>query len=711
MPQQPTTLAEALSTYDREGDHDFITAAEAERQKILALFPMDSWPALPLERYALGQDGPANTYCKLLEYDSQHLGSMRGGFARKLIIYKHKHKPGWYFPATFTDVQSAWDELRSAFVKAIELGAKGQWEDFDDVAGLSGGPALMLKTLHVYFPDEIVPIYAQPHLRHFLRALDVPAADDRSLSALRLNRALVGAITSRSEFIGWTLTDVSRFFYQWNHPHQQRRVVKIAPGENAEFWPECRDGGYVCVGWGDVGDLREFESKEAYRAAFEKAFFETYKGHRATISKKANEVWSLLDLEPGDIVIANKGVSRVVGIGEVVEPGYEFDGTRSKYPHLVRVSWTDTAEREIPPQKGWPFVTIAPVSSALYETIVSGALPPQPPAPIDRVLIQIEEALERKGQTILYGPPGTGKTYHARRLAVSWLLKAAGRGDEVPAILADGKRFATEEAALQEPVDKHDSIGLLTQLTFHPSYSYEDFVEGFRPQSTGDGQLSLRLTDGVFKRVCRKALEHPRKRFLVSIDEINRANVAKVFGELITLLEVDKRGMRITLPQSRDAFRVPPNVFLLGTMNTADRSIKLLDAALRRRFAFIELMPDSDVLRGATIRTLALDDFLEALNGRIAKSEGREKQIGHAFLLDRGEPVTDPEEFARRFRQEVLPLLQEYCYDDYSTLVDYLGAGLVDKDAQLLRHDVLNNADALLGALEDEFGAGRPEGL
>jgi 5-methylcytosine-specific restriction enzyme B len=180
--------------------------------------------------------------------------------------------------------------------------------------------------------------------------------------------------------------------------------------------------------------------------------------------------------------------------------------------------------------------------------------------------------------------------------------------------------------------------------------------------------------------------------------------VAKVFGELITLLEKDKRGMLVTLPQSKDSFRIPPNVYLLGTMNTADRSIKLLDTALRRRFAFIEMRPNIEVLRGVKVGTLPLDDFLEELNRRIAKTEGREKQIGHSFLLEGDEPITDPDEFARRFRQEILPLLQEYCYDDYSALASYVGTKLVDKDAQMIDQERLADTDALLAALEEEFG-------
>ena len=158
------------------------------------------------------------------------------------------------------------------------------------------------------------------------------------------------------------------------------------------------------------------------------------------------------------------------------------------------------------------------------------------------------------------------------------------------------------------------------------------------------------------------------------IDEINRGNIPKIFGELITLLEMDKRGMTVVLPQSRETFAVPPNVFLLGTMNTADRSIKLLDAALRRRFAFIELMPDTTPLEGGKVGDLDLTVFLGALNSKIAATEGREKQIGHSFLLDGdGQPVATPEALSQRFRYEILPLLQEYAYEDYAELASYIG--------------------------------------
>jgi len=246
--------------------------------------------------------------------------------------------------------------------------------------------------------------------------------------------------------------------------------------------------------------------------------------------------------------------------------------------------------------------------------------------------------------------------------------------------------------------------GHLTRVTFHPSYTYEDFVEGFKPQPTGAGGLELALEDGVFKRVCAAARLKPDEPFLLLIDEINRGNIPKIFGELITLLERDKRGLTLTLPQSREKFEVPPNVFVLGTMNTADRSIRLLDAALRRRFAFIELMPDIGPLGGATIGDLDLALFLTTLNDRVAKTEGREKQIGHSFLLDgSGQPVADVEQFAAQFRHEIVPLLQEYAFEDYAELEQYLGKAVVDVDAQRIRPGLLDDPQALLDALTDGF--------
>jgi 5-methylcytosine-specific restriction protein B len=182
--------------------------------------------------------------------------------------------------------------------------------------------------------------------------------------------------------------------------------------------------------------------------------------------------------------------------------------------------------------------------------------------------------------------------------------------------------------------------------------------------------------------------------------------VTKVLGELITLIEKDKRmgaseaRYSVRLPYSKERFLIPANLFILGTMNTADRSIKMMDTALRRRFGFVELMPDPGLL-ATEVGGVRLDELLVALNRRIAREAGREKQIGHSFFLKDGQPITDEEEFAAIFRDEIVPLLQEYAVDDYDTLAEYLGPKIVNRDDLSLDAAVLSDSSQLLEALEE----------
>jgi 5-methylcytosine-specific restriction protein B len=195
----------------------------------------------------------------------------------------------------------------------------------------------------------------------------------------------------------------------------------------------------------------------------------------------------LTELEPGDVVVANRGTSAVVGIGVVREPGYQWRPERPEYKHTINVDWNDTAERSIEPVRRWATVTVAPVSQAQYRRILDTAsrkgMPGQPPGnglpPVkpESVLLDVQAAIQRKGQVILHGPPGTGKTYTARRFAAWWLLNRGG-ADDAGAVLGDPDRLAAAEAVLTKPGQA--GVGQLTRVTFHPSYAYEDFVEGYK---------------------------------------------------------------------------------------------------------------------------------------------------------------------------------------------------------------------------------------
>jgi 5-methylcytosine-specific restriction protein B len=316
-----------------------------------------------------------------------------------------------------------------------------------------------------------------------------------------------------------------------------------------------------------------------------------------------------------------------------------------------------------------------------------------PLPPLDAFTSRIESILKRKGQVILYGPPGTGKTYRALMVA-----------QELAARNAFQKSFGRlSSSELKEVVDAE---GLVRICTFHPGWGYEDFVEGLRPKTTINGQMVFEARDGIFKRLCLEAANQPKKNFYLILDEINRGDLPRIFGELLTTIEYDKRDRHIKLPITGLSFSVPRNLFLIGTMNTADRSISLMDTALRRRFGFVELMPDSSLLAGRKVGGLPLGPWLDALNTRVRrhlKRDSRNLQIGHAYLMP-SQPITSVAEFARVLRDDIIPLIEEYCYDDFGTLKEILGARLVDADAEKIREELfgLNREEDLIQAVSFE---------
>ena len=265
---------------------------------------------------------------------------------------------------------------------------------------------------------------------------------------------------------------------------------------------------------------------------------------------------------------------------------------------------------------------------------------------------------------ILYGPPGTGKTYNVVRYAVE---------------LIEGKKINPDESYsdVKSRYEKYCSSGQIKFTTFHQSLSYEEFVEGIRPVvvdrfgndtnlAHADTTVIYRPYNGVFKALCEKAAKSPNLNFIAIIDEINRGNISRIFGELITLIEDSKRGTSVILPYSQTEFSVPPNLYILGTMNTADRSIAMLDTALRRRFNFIEMMPRPSLL--GNCGGVDLCELLTALNERIEYYYDREHAIGHAYFMNTNGCIKTLNELRDVFASRIIPLLQEYFFDDYEKI-------------------------------------------
>ena len=367
----------------------------------------------------------------------------------------------------------------------------------------------------------------------------------------------------------------------------------------------------------------------------------------------------------GDLILVRYGRSNGRGIGVVESNGYA-DGWRPG--QHIAVYWINKRHDELASMT--PILAFSSADDPTYYAFAkkegySGTLTlieklageddasvPADPVPE----IEDDTALNK----ILYGPPGTGKTFDARSDAVRII-------DSRLPVPQDRDRVLARFNELCE-------AGQIEFVTFHQNYAYEDFIEGIRPV-LDKNELAYELRDGIFKEIAERASEHPNDRYVLIIDEINRGNIAKIFGELITLIEPSKRlggddAAEARLPYSQDLFGVPSNLSLIGTMNTADRGISPIDAALRRRFDFVERMPDPSLVK-EDIKGVNGQRLLTVINGRIVENLDRDHQIGHTYLMK----VKTLDELARAFQTQIVPLLQEYFYDDWQKMHDVLGGG------------------------------------
>lgn len=393
----------------------------------------------------------------------------------------------------------------------------------------------------------------------------------------------------------------------------------------------------------------------------------------------------------GDIVLVRRGEStkEVHALGVVYENEYAKNLVSDSRIHMLWINkstantrmgqewasfpksgfsrggrWTDVALNRV--QEYEPTLRLLKKLGCNVDGGEDGSSPP----PV------VEPEVEHTRNQVLYGPPGTGKTYETVQQALAIIDGKKARDAE-----PDQQRFRSLR------FDPKTGEGQIAMITFHQNFAYEDFVEGIRPV-LGAEDLRYELRDGIFKRIARAAGDEARRaeRFVLIIDEINRGNIAKIFGELITLLEDSRRvgrkdETRVTLPYSGEEFGVPDNLYVIGTMNTADRSIQLLDTALRRRFEFIEMMPDADhSLIPENVEGIALREMLRTMNERITLLLDREHQIGHTYLFG----ADTVEKLSRSFQKRIFPLLQEYFFDDWSKIRAVLGDNnfVKERDAQ-----------------------------
>lgn len=432
-----------------------------------------------------------------------------------------------------------------------------------------------------------------------------------------------------------------------------------APGQGADKWDECYKNGYMLLGWGEIGDLGVFSSKDEMKQQMKAEY-----GDGSSYKNSAHATWQFVhDIKIGDVVFVKKGNNGILGEG-IVESDYEYDADRTdEYANVRKVNWTNKGDWTISHQSPQKTLTdITPYSDFVQEIkdlfeedgIADDDQEVTYPEYtvddfLDEVYMSEEEytrlvgLLRNKKNIILQGAPGVGKTYAAKRLAYSMM----GVKD----------------------------VERVMMVQFHQSYSYEDFIMGFRPSATG-----FELKKGAFYNFCKKAEVDSDNEYFFIIDEINRGNLSKIFGELFMLIENDKRGNALQLLYSDEKFAVPKNVYIIGMMNTADRSLAMLDYALRRRFAFFDIKPGFET-SGFREYRMALDNekfnklisCVENLNGVISSDEslGEGFCIGHSYFCNLQPETIDDGWLYGVVEYELIPLLKEYWFDEPMKVKDW----------------------------------------
>lgn len=438
------------------------------------------------------------------------------------------------------------------------------------------------------------------------------------------------------------------------------RYWVYAPGEGSSKWDEFYNAGMMAIGWGEIGDLRAFNTKDAMKKKLKETFDPTL-----SYKNVGHATWQFVnEMKVGDVFFAKKGSHQLVGRG-IVTSEYEFDGDRSdEYKNIRQVNWTHCGEWEHPGKAAiktltdvTPYTDYVEQLNALFEDEseedveeVELSYPIYTKGNfLSEVYMSEEEyrklvgVLRIKKNIILQGAPGVGKTFVAKRLAFSMM----GVKD----------------------VDR------VMMVQFHQSYSYEDFIMGFRPSTEG-----FELKRGAFYNFCKKAEIDEDNDYFFIIDEINRGNLSKIFGELFMLIENDKRGVSLQLLYSDEKFSVPKNIYIIGMMNTADRSLAMLDYALRRRFAFFELKPGFTT-EGFRAYRMYLENekfdkltaCVERLNNEISNDEslGEGFCIGHSYFCNLAPETIDDQVLYGIVEYELIPLLKEYWFDEPVKVKDW----------------------------------------
>ena len=608
-------------------------------------------------------------------------GSIAGGAAYKFGLFFHKKTQSWTCgspakPVKLTEneaIQKA-EEIRNDLVAGAEIissfGPLNSTADYEQLykqlEHISGiNTVWRMKYYQMLFPILFAPFYGQDiqlDVLHFLNQTpsEIPfiRMGQIALFSKKCNipGIVFGHIWGRStnhnnksnDSETNTLSDKKHKLHYW--------MYTVFDDTS---WMECQQKEIMVLGMDDIGDYSQYDSKESLR----QELISTY-DNSTSRKNQALMAWNFANkLAINDVVFAKRS-NTLVGKG-IVTGDYIFDDSRQEYKNIRTVKWLQISEWEHPGKSVAKRLTDITPYTDYIEKLITIFTPDE----LDDVDTQPEvdypeyssadflsdvymseqdyetlvNVLKMKKNIILQGAPGVGKTFTAKRLAYS--IIGAKNPDRVQ------------------------------MIQFHQSYSYEDFIEGYRPTENG-----FTIKKGSFYKFCKLAEDDDENDYFFIIDEINRGNLSKIFGELFMLIEKDKRGIELQLLYSDENFSVPPNVYIIGMMNTADRRLAMLDYALRRRFSFFTMKPGFNTIGFQTYQdSLKSDAFkkliscIKQLNSKIAAdiSLGEGFCIGHSYFCGLTAKTATVQTLTSIIEYELIPLLKEYWFDEPEKIIDW----------------------------------------